>query len=279
MIDKPSGMTSHDVVAVCRRRLGVRRVGHAGTLDPTATGVLVIGVGRGARLLRFIEAHEKEYLAEIVLGAETSTDDAAGSPTATYGAGGVTRAKAEAAIRPFLGEIEQVPPAVSAIKVGGEALYRKVRRGEEVHPAPRRVTIHEIAVEAFEPGERARLCVRVRCSRGTYVRALARDLGRALGVGGHVGELRRTAVGPFRVEEAVALDAVSPDALRPMEDAVTGYPRLMVEETGARAISQGRPLPASGIEGPFAILGPSGLVAMGEDRGGETRCLCVVGDA
>lgn len=281
MVDKPPGMTSHDVVARCRRALGQhgvsqRRVGHAGTLDPAATGVLLLGVGRGTRLLRFCEAYDKEYVAEVVFGAATTTQDAEGEVIAEKDALGLDAARVEKALERFRGEIEQVPPMVSAVKVGGEPLYRKARRGEEIERAPRRVVVHEAELASFAPGERARATLRVRCSKGTYVRTLAADLGEALGTGAHLSGLRRTRVGPFGVADAIALDAVSTGVLRPMADAVAGYPRHAVDAEAARALGHGKSLPAAGIEGPYAVFGPDGLVAMAEDREGEVRTLCVV---
>ena len=276
MIDKPAGMTSHDAVAVVRKRLGEKRVGHAGTLDPDATGVLVLGLGRATRLLRFIEGDEKEYVADVVLGEETSTQDESGEVLATADASGISREALERAAAGFVGEIDQIPPMVSAVKVGGERLYKKARRGEEVERAPRRVVISELRVEAFEPGARARARLRVRCSRGTYVRTLAHDVGRALGVGGHVATLRRTRVGAFDETAAVAIENSGPDAVRPMIDAVAQYPTRSVDEEEARAIVHGRSLPAFGVDGPYAVVGPAGLVSMSEDRGDESRPICVV---
>lgn len=279
VVDKPAGITSHDVVDRLRRALGVRRIGHAGTLDPPATGVLVVGVGRATRLLRFLEVHDKEYRAEVVFGATTTTQDASGDIVAVRDASALDAAAVEGALAGFVGEIEQVPPMVSALKVGGERLYRKARRGEEVERAPRRVTVHEARIEAFEPGSRPRATIRVRCSKGTYVRALAADLGAALGAGAHLAALRRTAVGPYREDQAIALEAAGASSLRPMADAVAGYPRREVDAAGARALARGEPLAAAGIGVPYAVFGPDGLVAMAEDRGEEARSLCVVAEA
>jgi tRNA pseudouridine55 synthase len=276
VVDKPAGMTSHDVVAVVRRTLGERRVGHAGTLDPGATGVLVLGVGRATRLLRFVEIYDKTYEAEVVLGAETTTQDAEGEMVAEADASHLTREQVERAAEAMTGEIDQVPPMVSAVKVGGERLYRKARRGEEVDRESRRVTVHELAVVSFTPGRRARAGMRIRCSRGTYVRTIAHDLGRALGVGGHVAVLRRESVGPFRSGDAVALHDVSPAALRPMIEAVAAYPRRTVDAAGALALAQGKPATAFAEPGPHAVVGPDGLVAMAEDRDGVARAICVV---
>jgi tRNA pseudouridine55 synthase len=270
-------MTSHDAVAVVRKRLGEKRVGHAGTLDPDATGVLVLGLGRATRLMRFIEVHEKEYVADVVLGEETSTQDASGEVLASADASHLTQDKVFWAAFGFVGVIQQIPPMVSAVKVGGERLYKKARRGEEVERTPREVTVHEMRVDDFVPGTRARARLFVRCSPGTYVRTLAHDIGRELGVGGHVATLRRTRVGAFDESGAVALDKVSAGSVRPISDAVASYPRRTVSEDEAKAIVHGKSLPAFGIEGPYAVIGPAGLVSMSEDRGDESRSICVVG--
>lgn len=276
LVDKPAGMTSHDVVARVRRALGERRVGHAGTLDPPATGLLLIGVGRATRILRFIEAHHKEYVAEATFGVTTTTEDATGDVIAERDASAVTREAVERVLAAFRGTIEQVPPMVSAVKVGGERLYRKALRGEDVERAARAVTIHALDLLSFEPGARARAGFRVVCSKGTYVRTLAADIGEALACGAHLTSLRRTRVGPFPVEEAVALEDVDAAALRDVGDALRGYPRRDVDAAGARDLIQGKALPAAGIDGPYAVWGPDGLVAVVEDRGEEARSLCVV---
>jgi tRNA pseudouridine55 synthase len=277
VVDKPAGMTSHDVIAIVRRRLNERRVGHAGTLDPDATGVLVLGVGRATRLLRFIEIHEKEYETDVTFGAETTTQDASGDVVAEMDASALTRDDVERAAASMVGEIEQVPPMVSAVKVGGERLYRKARRGEEVERAARRVVVHALDVESFAPGKRASARLRVRCSRGTYVRTLAHDLGRALDVGGHVATLRRVRVGQFVGDGAVAPSAAAATDLRPIMDAIAGYPRRDVTIEEATTVVHGKPLPAFGVEGPYAVVSPDGLISMSEDRGEESRPICVVG--
>jgi tRNA pseudouridine55 synthase len=278
VVDKPAGMTSHDVVAIVRRSLGEKRVGHAGTLDPDATGVLVLGVGRATRLLRFIESAEKEYEADVVLGVETSSQDSSGEVLSESDASGVSREDVERATAALTGEIDQIPPMVSAVKVGGERLYRKARRGEEVDRPPRRVTVHEMSFERFDPGPRPTVRFRVRCSPGTYVRTLAHDLGRSLGVGAHISRLRRTRVGVFTADDAVALDAVEAGTVRPMLDAVATHPRRDVDADQARSLAQGKSLPALGVEGEYAVVGPAGLVAMAEDRGDVTRPVVVVAD-
>ncbi|HVL33888.1 MAG TPA: tRNA pseudouridine(55) synthase TruB [Actinomycetota bacterium] len=276
VVDKPAGITSHDVVARCRRALGVKRIGHAGTLDPPATGILLLGVGRATRLLRFLEDHDKEYRADVVFGTTTTTEDATGEVLSERDASQLDRGALDGALEPFRGDIQQIPPMVSAVKVGGERLYKKARRGEVVERASRAVRIYELDVEAFEPGARPHAIIRVRCSKGTYIRTLAADIGEALGVGAHLGSLRRTRIGPFAETAAVALDEASGRHVRPMEEAVAGYPRHHVDEEGARALLHGKSLPPTGIDGPYAIFGPFGLVAMAEDRGGELRTLCVV---
>ena len=292
VVDKPAGITSHDVVARIRRALGTKRVGHAGTLDPPATGVLLVGVGRATRLLRFVESERKEYRAEIVFGVETSTQDGAGDVTARADASALTRDGVEKALRAFRGDIEQVPPMVSAVKVGGERLYRKARRGEEVERAPRAVTVYAAELEAFDPGAAPegdtegasgptpgptpRATVRIECSKGTYIRSIAADLGRALGTGAHLGALRRTRIGPFDETAAIGLDDVTAQALLDMSEAVRGYPRRTVSAEDARAVVHGKVIPRAGLEGTYAIWGPDGLVAMAHDDEEGTRSLCVV---
>jgi tRNA pseudouridine55 synthase len=276
VVDKQTGMTSHDVVAMCRRILGERRVGHAGTLDPGATGVLVVGVGRATRLLRFVEDAEKEYTAEAIFGMTTTTLDAQGEVISEKDASGLLEDDVRDVLTGFVGDIDQVPPMVSAIKVGGEALYKKARRGEEVAREPRHVRVEELTLEAFEEGERARARFRVRCSKGTYIRSLVADIGEALEVGAHVSALRRTRVGTFGDAEAIPVSDVSESALQPMEAAVAGYPRRSVDEAGARALVHGKPLEPGGIDGVYAVYGPDGLLAMAEDREGEARSLCVL---
>ncbi|HWN32921.1 MAG TPA: tRNA pseudouridine(55) synthase TruB, partial [Pseudonocardia sp.] len=201
VVDKPGGLTSHDVVGRLRRLLGTRKIGHAGTLDPMATGVLVLGVERATRLLGHLALDTKAYAATIRLGVATSTDDAEGEVTATRDAGAVDEAEVRAGMAALTGAIEQVPSSVSAIKVDGKRAYRRVRDGEQVELAARPVTVAEFALDAVHRGDgHTDLDVRVECSSGTYVRALARDLGAGLGVGGHLTALRRTRVGPFGLD-------------------------------------------------------------------------------
>jgi len=209
VVDKPSDWTSHDVVARTRRLAGTRKVGHAGTLDPMATGVLVLGVNRATRLLGHVAGADKEYLATVALGATTITDDVQGDVTATADASALTAEAVRAAMVPLTGAIEQVPSAVSAIKVDGKRSYARVRAGEQVELKSRPVTVAEFELLEFRPGALAEADVRVVCSSGTYVRALARDLGTALGVGGHLTALRRTRVGGFDLTQARTLDQLA----------------------------------------------------------------------
>ena len=208
VVDKPAGMTSHDVVARVRRLAGTRKVGHAGTLDPMATGVLVLGLGRATRLLGHLTLTDKAYDATIRLGVVTTTDDAEGEVVATSPVDAVTEHDVREALAGFVGEIDQVPSSVSAVKVAGRRAYERVRAGEDVQLASRRVRIEEILVRDVRPAE---VEVSVRCSSGTYIRALARDLGARLGVGGHLTALRRTAVGPYALADAHPLEQLEGD--------------------------------------------------------------------
>ena len=199
LVDKPSGPTSHDIVQQLRRCTGVRRVGHGGTLDPTATGFLPVFVGRATRLIEYIGEHPKRYTATIELGVRTETDDAEGAVVAEAPVPELSLVELEAALAPFRGTVQQVPPAFSAVKVGGVAAHRAARRGDPLVMAAREVTVHELTVQSWE---RPHLRIALTVSTGTYVRAIARDLGQALGCGGHVVEMRRTGIGPISVDEA-----------------------------------------------------------------------------
>jgi len=265
VIDKQAGWTSHDVVARCRRLLGTRKVGHAGTLDPDATGVLIVGVGRGTRLLRFATALPKTYVGEIVLGMTTSTLDASGEVTGHFDMGGVTLAEVREAARSLTGRIEQVPPMVSAVKVGGRRLHELAREGIEVARNPRAVEVFRF--EVFETGESDCYRVLVECSSGTYVRVLAADLGTRLGGGAHLRVLRRVSIGSFSDVEALALEAVAPERVRPLEELVRDLPGVVADSELARALGHGRTVerPALGVvgDGPWAVLDEAGrLVAI-----------------
>lgn len=259
VVDKPGGMTSQQVVGRVKRLLGVRKAGHAGTLDPMATGVLVVGVGRATRLLGYIAGSSKQYEATIRLGRATVTDDAEGEFVGdAVDATGLDTGRIAAAMVRYVGEIEQVPSAVSAIKVDGRRAYARVRAGESVELKPRRVVVDRFELLGRrDAGECVDLDVVVDCSSGTYIRALARDLGRDLGVGGHLTALRRTRVGRF--DAPVALDELTwADAEDLATAAQMTFPVVRVDEPTAAAIAHGRPLPFRVEADPTAILSPGG---------------------
>ena len=282
IIDKPSGWTSHDVVARVRRTLGTRKVGHAGTLDPMATGVLVLGFGRATRLLGHLMLTEKTYAATVRLGVATSTDDAEGEVLATALTEHVSESDVRAALAGQVGEIDQVPSSVSAIKVDGKRAYVRVRDGEDVELPARRVTIHEAEAGEFRrDGDALDFELRVRCSSGTYIRAIARDVGATLGVGGHLTALRRGSVGPFTLDDARNTDL---DHLTVMsiDDAVRkAFPVLDLEKAQAVDVRFGRPQPglALGSDGPVALFDPAGhFLALYEQRGDAARAVAVFAD-
>jgi len=252
VVDKPTGVTSHDVVGMLRRRLGERRIGHAGTLDPSATGVLVVGVGNVTRLMRFVGDGHKRYTGEVVLGVETDSLDADGAVVATHDMAGVTVDDARRVAAAHLtGPIAQVPPMVSAIRIDGRRLHELAREGIEVDRAPRPVTIERFEVTATD--EPDVLAIDVTCSGGTYVRTLAADLGHLLGGGAHLRNLRRVAVGPYTIEEAAPPDEC--ELLDPLA-AVRGLPVVAVDAETATLVANGRVLPAPGGTGPWAFVGP-----------------------
>jgi tRNA pseudouridine55 synthase len=276
VVDKPAGVTSHDVVAVLRRRLGERRVGHAGTLDPDATGVLLAGVGNVTRLLRFLTALGKSYTAEVVLGVETSTLDSAGEVTAVHDMPPVSIDAARAAAAQLTGAILQVPPMVSALKVGGRRLHELAREGIEIERPARPVTVHSFGVDPT--ADPAVLSIVVDCSSGTYVRSLAADLGRLLGGGAHLRNLRRTRVGSFTVDEATPPD--EPRLLSPVE-AMRDYPRVELDEHAAAAVVHGRTLVRAAFtgEGPWALLRDGRLMAVYAAAGDLVRPEVVIPDS
>ncbi len=251
VVDKPAGMTSHDVVAVVRRAAGQRRVGHTGTLDPDATGVLVLCLGRATRLVRFLQEGRKVYAARMVLGRETDSQDASGAIVAEHDASHVTESELCGALTAQVGVIQQVPPMVSAIKIDGERLHVKARRGEVVERPPRTVTIHDLVLEDFVAGTHPEAAFLVTCGPGTYVRTIAHDVGQALGVGGSLLELRRMANGGVTVDDAISLDDVRRHGedgtfgslLIPMPAAVADRPVVLVERDAAIGLAQGRRLP------------------------------------
>jgi tRNA pseudouridine55 synthase len=274
VVDKPPGVTSHDVVASLRRRFDERQVGHGGTLDPSATGVLVVAVGKATKLLRFVEKTSKAYVGEIVLGVETDTLDADGRITAIHEMETVSVERAQAVVdEHLLGDIEQVPPMVSAIRIDGKRLHELAREGVEVERPPRPVTIHSFTL--MPTNEPNVLLAAVECSSGTYIRTLAADLGRLLGGGAHLRNLRRTAVGRFTLSEAAPPDQCT---LLPIAEAVRTLDRVDVEGRTADFVSNGRILPAWDGEPPWALFGPGDtLLAVYEPHGaGEAKPMVVV---
>ena len=264
VVDKDAGWTSHDVVAKSRGLLGTRKVGHSGTLDPDATGVLLLGVGRVTRLLKYLTALPKTYTCEIVFGTETSTLDAAGEVTATHDMSGLTFAQVEAAVPQLTGDIMQIPPMVSAVKIDGKRLHQLAREGIEVERAPRPVTIHRFTVAPTS--DPLVVIAEVECSSGTYVRTLAADLGHALGGGAHLRELRRTAIGSFTLPEAHALETVSPDVLLTPVEAMRDNPTVVVSEAERIDVGHGKVLTIDERfvgKGPWAVTDGEGrLLAM-----------------
>ncbi|HVL65462.1 MAG TPA: tRNA pseudouridine(55) synthase TruB [Actinomycetota bacterium] len=279
VVDKAAGMTSHDVVDRIRRLLGTRRVGHGGTLDPDATGVLIVGVGKATRFLQFAQAAPKRYTAHVRFGVSTTTQDRSGEVIERRDASSLTGEAVAAALPAFTGEIDQVPPMVSAVKIGGERLYAKARRGEDVERAARRVTVHSLELQSFEPGATADAVLDVRCSGGTYVRTIAHDLGEALGTGAHLTELRRTEAGGFTLEDAVSLDDLSPSDLLPLAEVVRDLPPVRVSAEDEALVADGRPLPAPEVaeEGAaVAVLRDGRLLGVYRRRGAELRAERVV---
>jgi tRNA pseudouridine55 synthase len=271
VIDKEAGWTSHDVVARCRRLFGQRRVGHAGTLDPDATGVLLVGLGRATRLMRFLTALPKTYVAEIVLGSATSTLDASGEVVGEWDMSGVTPEAVRAAAASLTGNIEQIPPMVSAVKIGGRRLHELARQGIEVERPPRKVSVYRFDTEPI-PDRAGVYRAEVECSSGTYIRVLAQDIGTALGGGAHVGLLRRTRIGSFGEGEMRPLELVTHDAILTPAQAMRDLPLVSVASEIADLVGRGLaldrvPLGAAG-EGPWALVDHHGeLLAVYEATG------------
>jgi tRNA pseudouridine55 synthase len=288
VVDKPAGMTSHDVVARIRRLAKTRRVGHGGTLDPMATGVLIIGVNRATRLLTYVIGSGKSYTATIRLGQSTITDDAEGETTAVADVGGVPDDAIRAGLAAQTGEIDQVPSAVSAIKIDGQRAYKRVRDGETVALPSRRVTIERLDVldiRRLDDPAVIDVDIDVTCSSGTYIRAIARDLGAALGVGGHLTALRRTAVGRMTLAEALTLEQLeerAPDVvgLSVAEAARRAFPQRTATPEEAKVLSHGGPLEPVGIGGPYAVFDPDGeVLAIVSERDGRARAEIVLAPA
>jgi len=295
VVDKPAGCTSHDVVARVRRLAGTRKVGHAGTLDPMATGVLVLGIERATKLLTYLTGADKSYDATVRLGAGTVTDDAEGEVTRRADAAAVaavTPERVAAAVARLTGDIRQVPSSVSAIKVAGQRSYARVRAGEQVELAARPVRVSRFEVGALRPGHDGDaavldLDVRVDCSSGTYIRALARDLGADLGVGGHLTALRRTRVGPYGLDGARTLEELAASfTVLPVADAArAAFPVRELDDDEARRLGHGMRVaaadpPAADGAGPVAAFAPDGtLVALITEQGGSARAVLVLAPA
>jgi tRNA pseudouridine55 synthase len=281
VVDKPAGITSHDVVGRCRRIFGTRKVGHAGTLDPMATGVLVVGIERATKILGLLTATDKSYAATVRLGQTTSTEDAEGEVLQTVSATAVTQTQIEAAVAALRGEIDQIPSAVSAIKVGGKRAYKLVREGQSVELAPRRVRIDRFDVTAIRSeGDIVDVDVEVDCSSGTYIRALARDVGAALGVGGHLIALRRTRVGGFGLDLARTLDDLADEARLSYsldEACLLAFPRRDLTDDETEDTRHGRALKPAGIGGIYAATAPDGqVIALLTDEPSRTKSVVVL---
>lgn len=282
LVDKPAGWTSHDVVGRMRRLAGTRRVGHAGTLDPMATGVLILGVERATKLLGHLALHDKDYQATVRLGQATITDDAEGEITASVSAAHLSEDAVRKALADLTGEIDQVPSAVSAIKINGQRSYARVRAGESVTLPPRRVTIARLVATDIRPAaDTLDLDIEVTCSSGTYIRAIARDLGTALGVGGHLTALRRTRIGGYGIAACHTLEQLAdlPTPVTvPLDQAVAmGFPRRDLDADQARTLAHGRRLPAAGITGVYGAFAPDGTaIALLEETGHTARPVVVL---
>ncbi|OCW88270.1 MULTISPECIES: tRNA pseudouridine(55) synthase TruB [Gordonia] len=281
VVDKPAGMTSHDVVSRCRKIFNTRRVGHAGTLDPMATGVLVVGIERATKLLGLLSLTTKSYTATIRLGASTTTDDREGEILDTADASGVLDADIAAAMADLTGDIQQVPAKVSAIKVDGRRAHALVRTGADFDLAARPVTVSRFELlDARRDAAFVDLDVAVDCSSGTYIRSLARDLGAALGVGGHLTELRRTAVGPFTLDHARTLDDVrdEPRVSLDIDEAVKiSFPRRDIDDDEAESISQGRWLEPIGRKEIYVVVDPrEQAIALIQEKGRRASSVMVV---
>jgi tRNA pseudouridine55 synthase len=274
VVDKPAGMTSHDVVSRVRRLAGTRKVGHAGTLDPMATGVLVLGLERATRLLGHLTLTDKRYAATIRLGVTTTTDDAEGEVVETRSTDAVTEGRVRDALASYVGEIDQVPSSVSAIKVGGKRSYARVRAGEAVDLPARRITIHAIDVVSADLPQ---VEIEVHCSSGTYVRAIARDLGAAVGVGGHLTALRRTAVGSFTLADARTLEALTEELMiTPIADAArASFPVVDLDDEQAENVRVGRRLDLA-LDATTALFAADGrFLALYEPHGDTARAVAV----
>jgi tRNA pseudouridine55 synthase len=280
VVDKAPAMTSHDVVAVARKALGTRKVGHAGTLDPMATGVLVLGFGNGTRLLQYITDGDKSYQATVVLGAATVTDDREGELISEADASGVSDQEIHNGLAKMVGEIQQRPSSVSAVKVGGERAYDRVRAGEVFELAARTITISSLSVlEIRRVGSRVEIDIDVTCSAGTFIRAIARDLGIDLQVGGHLTALRRTRVAGFSISQAISFEELKAQNFAPLEVADVARATFQVRELGldeVQELSFGRPLITNQSDEIFAALSPDNrLIALLKNESGKAKPIAV----
>lgn len=280
VVDKAPGMTSHDVVAVARKALGTRKVGHAGTLDPMATGVLVLGFGNGTRLLQYITDGDKSYTATIILGAATMTDDREGEVISESDASKITDEQIKTGLAKMIGEIQQRPSSVSAVKVDGERAYDRVRAGEVFELAARTITISALDIlEIRHLGARIEIDIDVTCSAGTFIRAIARDLGSDLQVGGHLSALRRTRVAGFPISQAISFEDLKAQSFNPLELADVARATFQVRELGldeVQELSFGRPLVANASDLIFAALSPDDrLIALLKNESGKAKPISV----
>lgn len=280
VVDKAPAMTSHDVVAVARKALGTRKVGHAGTLDPMATGVLVLGFGNGTRLLQYITDGDKSYLATVVLGAATVTDDQEGEVISEADASGVTDQEIRDGLAKMIGQIQQRPSSVSAVKVGGERAYDRIRAGEVFELAARTITISSLDIlEIRRVKSRIEIDIDVTCSAGTFIRAIARDLGSDLQVGGHLSALRRTRVAGFPISQAISFEDLKSQTFTPLELAAVARTTFQVRELGldeVQELSFGRPLLSNQSEQIFAALSPDNrLIALLKNESGKAKPIAV----
>ncbi len=280
VVDKAPAMTSHDVVAVARKALGTRKVGHAGTLDPMATGVLVLGFGIGTRLLQYITDGDKSYTATIVLGAATVTDDREGEVSSEADASQITDDQIKTGLAKMIGEIAQRPSSVSAVKVGGERAYDRVRAGEVFELAARNITISTLDIlEIRRVGLRVEVDIDVTCSAGTFIRAIARDLGSELQVGGHLSALRRTRVAGFPISQAISFEELKAQSFTPLELADVARATFDVRELALDEVlelSFGRPLKSNLTDAIFAALAPDNrLIALLKNESGKAKPIAV----
>ena len=280
VVDKAGGMTSHDVVAVGRKALGTRKVGHAGTLDPMATGVLVLGFGNGTRLLQYITDGDKSYVATIVLGASTVTDDKEGEMIATTNAADVADSEIARVLKTMVGTIAQRPSSVSAVKVGGERAYDRVRAGEKFELESRQITISQLDILAIRHlAATTEVDIEVTCSAGTFIRAIARDLGEALKVGGHLSALRRTRVAGFSEKDAVSFQDLKDQKFTPLKLADVARVTFSVRELTLEEVTElsfGRPLSENGTTSITAAMSPDNrLIALLKDDGKHAKPIAV----